>query len=117
MYHKVERLLELIAFFKNPAFISENEYRLAYVDNPEVVGMFGLKNTAKAFRVARGKIIPHVSSIDVLPSEDRHFPLEIEVIVLGPESDDLLERGLREFLESQDLLTVKVRRSVVPPNP
>lgn len=117
VYQKVERLLELIVFFKDPAFRSEHEYRLAYIDNPEVVTMFGLTKTEKAFRVAKGKIIPYVSSVDVLPSKVRNFPLEIEEIVLGPESDDLLERGVREFLDAQDMTAVKVRRSAVPLRP
>lgn len=114
MYDKIESLLNLIAFFKDAGFKSENEYRLAYIDIPRVAQHFGLGKTEKSFRVAKGRIIPYVSSINVLPSKIRNFPLEIEEVVLGPERDELLERGVREFLDSQDLTNVPVRLSAVP---
>jgi hypothetical protein len=102
-YHRVEGLVELLVFFKDPAFQSENEYRLAYVDNPYLVERTGLVRTAKSFRVARGRVVPYVSSLDILPfggrSKGKDFPLEFSEVILGPGSDDILERGIREFLE------------------
>lgn len=61
-----------------------------------------------------GRIIPYVASTEVLQSEHRQFPLEISEVVLGPESDELLEQGVREFLDENGLSEVKVRRSLVP---
>lgn len=117
VYHKVERLLELIAFFKDPAFKSENEYRLVYIDNPEVLESVGLQRPLKSFRISKGRILPYVPSTDILPSENRKFELEITEIVLGPECDELLERGVREFLDAKGLANVKSRRSLVPLRP
>ena len=114
VYHKVERLLELIAFFKDPAFKSENEYRLVYIDNPEVLESVGLQRPPKSFRISNGRIVPYVSSTDILPSKDRKFELEISEVVLGPECDELLERGVREFLDEKGLANVITRRSIVP---
>ncbi len=117
LYEKVGRFLELIAFFKDPAFRSEREYRLTFVEDPEVVALFGHKGTEKSFRITKGRLRPYVSSLAVLPSEHRRFPLEIEEVVLGPEGDELLERGTREFLDANGMTTIPVRRSTVPLRP
>lgn len=114
LYHKSDRLLELAVFFKDPAFRSENEYRLAYIDYPDVLGSLGLKSPPKSFKVSKGRIVPYVPSTDVLRSAHRQFPLEISEVILGPESDELLERGVCEFLNERGLSKVVVRRSLVP---
>lgn len=113
-YHGAERLLELLVFFKEPAFRSENEVRLAFVDNPQLFDSFKLPRLEKSFRVSRGRIVPYVASVDVLPSRHREFKLEISEVVLGPESDELLKRGIREFLDANGWDNVTVRRSAVP---
>lgn len=113
LYETSENMLELISFFKDPAFRSENEIRLAYIDRPEFTERFFGK-TAKSFRVAKGRIVPYISSRDILPSRDRNFELEFAHVVLGPECDSMLERGMREFLDSQGLAEVEIRRSAVP---
>ncbi|TXT36351.1 MAG: hypothetical protein FD135_4348, partial [Comamonadaceae bacterium] len=109
VYHKSDRLLELAVFFKDPAFRSENEYRLVYIDYPDVLNSFGVESPPRSFRVARGRIVPYVPSTEVLKSEHRSFPLEISEVVLGPESDELLEQGVREFLHENGLPDVEVR--------
>lgn len=114
VYHKLDRLLELAVFFKDPAFQAENEYRLTYIDMPETFEPMGIKSPARSFRAARGKLIPYVPSTQVLLSKHRDFPLEISDVVLGPESDELLEQGVREFLDENGLKQVPVRRSLVP---
>ncbi len=113
-YHRPDRLLELAIFLKDPAFRSENEYRMAYVDNPDILCHLGLESPPRLFRVAGGRIVPYVPSSEVLKSKTRQFPLEISEIVLGPESDELLEQGVREFLSENGLSSVHVRRSLVP---
>ena len=117
VYHKVERLLDVIAFFKDPAFSSENEYRLAYIENPEVLESLGLERPPKSFRISKGRIVPYVASVDVLPSEHRSYELKIAEVVIGPESDELLERGVREYLHAKGIGSVTVRRSAVPLRP
>jgi hypothetical protein len=114
VYNKADRIIELIVFFKDPAFKSEKEYRLAYVDNHETLEALGIRSPPKSFRVSRGKIVPYVASTDVLPSEGPDLALEIKEIVVGPEADNLLERGIREFLDSEGLSNVSIRRSTVP---
>lgn len=114
IYHKSDRLLELAVFFKDPAFRTENEYRLVYIDYPDLLCSLGIESPPRSFRAARGRIVPYVPSTDVLRSKHRDFALEISEVVLGPESDELLEQGLREFLVENDLASVSVRRSLVP---
>jgi hypothetical protein len=114
IYHKTDRLLELVTFFKDPAFQSENEYRLAYIDYPEVLSSFGIESPPKSFKVSNGKIVPYVPSTDILQSKETDFPLNISEIVIGPESDELLEQGIKEFLSAKGVSNVTVRRSLVP---
>jgi hypothetical protein len=114
VYHKSDRLLELAVFFKDPAFRSENEYRLVYIDYPDVLSSLGMESPPRSFRAARNRIVPYVPSTDVLRSKHRDFALEISEVVLGPESDELLEQGVREFLMENGLANVTVRRSLVP---
>jgi hypothetical protein len=55
-----------------------------------------------------------VASDELFPITNQHRPLEIEEVILGPETDELFERGIREFLDSCELADVSVRRSRVP---
>lgn len=114
VYHKTDRLIELVAFFKDPAFRSEKEYRLAYIENPQILESLGIEAPTKRFRVNRTKILPYIVSSEIEPSSANTRPLAIKEVVLGPETDDLLERGVRELLQSESLGEVIVRRSTVP---
>jgi hypothetical protein len=114
VYHKVDRLVELIAFFKDPAFASEQEYRLAFIEHPDLMSSFGHKNSAKRFRVSRGRIIPYVLSNELEPILPNSRALAMREVVLGPESDSTLERGIREFLIEHNMGEVEVKRSRVP---
>lgn len=113
-YFRPEQLLEIIAFFKDPGFASEREVRLAYVDNPEIFQGLGFARLPKSFRVSRGHILPYVSSTQVLNSAKRNFPLKFSEVILGPDTDDLLTRGVREFLDEMGLQEVPLRRSSIP---
>jgi hypothetical protein len=114
IYHRVDRLIELVAFFKDPAFRTEREYRLVYIEYAEALRALELQPPPKRFRVSRSKLLPYVASDELFPLPGDQRPLEIEEIVVGPETDELLERGVREFLASQSLDEVSVRRSTVP---
>lgn len=108
------RLMELGVFFKDSAFASENEYRLAYIDYPDVLNSLGMSSPPRSFRTNGEKIIPYVPSTEILPSEHRDFPLKISNVVLGPEVDELLEHGVRALLNENGLGDVAVDRSRVP---
>jgi hypothetical protein len=114
VYHRTDRLVELAAFFKDPAFRTEQEYRLAYIESPEVLSGLKLPPPPKRFRVYKSKLLPYVASDELFAGRYERRPLEIREVVLGPETDELLERGVREFLASSGLPGVVVRRSTVP---
>lgn len=114
VYHRIDRLVELAAFFKDPAFQTEREYRLAYIEYPEMLRALRLTPPLKRFRLSKSKLFPYVVSDELFPRKDLCRPLDIHEVVLGPESDELLERGVREFLASSEMRHVKVRRSTVP---
>lgn len=113
-YLRPEQLIEIIAFFKDQSFASEREVRLAYVDNPELYSQLGFKPLPKSFRVSGGRLLPYVSSKQVLKSEIRNFQLEFSEVVIGPGGDELLARGVREFLDAQGLGSIPIHRSKVP---
>jgi hypothetical protein len=113
-YHKIDRLLELVAYFKDPAFAAEQEYRLAFIEHPDLMPSFGHKKSKKRFRVSRGRIVPYVLSNELEPIMPDGRKLELREVILGPESDAILERGVREFLEEFNMTDVEVKRSRVP---
>ncbi|EWS53016.1 DUF2971 domain-containing protein [Methylibium sp. T29] len=113
-YYKIDRLIELIAFFKDPAFEQEQEYRLAFIEHPDLMPSLGHKSSAKRFRVGRGRIIPYVLSNELEPVLPDGRALALREVVLGPEADATLERGIREFLAESNMSEVKVKLSRVP---
>lgn len=114
LYFRGNLFLEVATFLKNPAFKSESEYRLAYINDPEVLSAFNFSTPPKSFRVSEGKIVPYIPSTDISFSGRQDFPLEILEIVIGPENDELLEQGVRALLSEYGLDDVVVRRSLVP---
>jgi hypothetical protein len=114
VYQKIDRLVELIAFFKDPAFVSEQEYRLAFIEHPDLMPSLGHKSSTKRFRVSRGRIVPYVLSNELEPVMPDGRKLRLREVVLGPESDSTLERGIREFLAELKMTDIVVRRSRVP---
>ena len=113
LYHKLERLIELIVFFKDSAFYTEREFRLAYIENPEMLQILE-KALPKKFRITNSKIIPYISSEQLFLGFNEQHPLVIREVVLGPETSDLLERGLKEFLDFHAMNDVAIRRSAIP---
>lgn len=115
VYHRFGQVLELVSFFKAPSFRDEREYRLVYVEHPELFedGTFG-ERPPKHFRVKGGRIYSHIVSSEMFPFPDHKWPLGICEVVLGPESDDLMELGVREFLDENGLQDVPIIRSQIP---
>mgnify|MGYP000857394694 CR=1 FL=1 len=114
VYQKTDRLIELVAFFKDPAFVEEQEYRLAFIEHPDLMPSLGHKCTDKRFRVTRGRIIPYVLSNELEPILPSGRDLEIKEVVLGPGCDTTLNRGVREFLNESNLSEVEVKSSSAP---
>jgi len=116
-YYKIDRLFDLISFFKNPAFKFEEEYRLIHIEDKKIYEDFGLQIAPKHFRSANGKIIPYTISTEILTNPDRNYPFVIKEIILAPGSDSLLEHGVRDFLDSNGLTSVAIHRSKTPFRP
>jgi len=114
VYHKTSQLVELLSFFKDSSFRDERELRAVFVEDSSVIESLGLKKPKNHFRVSNGHIIPYVSSSEIYPLAGYERPLEIAEVVLGPSSDEMLERGVRELLLAHDMKDVPIRRSHVP---
>lgn len=118
VYHRFEQVLELVAFFKDCSFRDEQEFRLAYVEHPELFN--GPLTTLfvpppKRFRVKGNRLLPHIASSDLFPLHNgEKRELGICEIVLGPEADDLLTHGIREFLDAKGMEKIPVTHSKIP---
>ena len=121
VYHRTEQLLELVAFFKDMPFQNEQEFRLAYLEHPQFIDR-GLESPPIRFRQKGNRLIPYISSSDLcsLTIDERRETnretgeLGICEIVLGPEEDDLVARGIREFLDSNGMDEIPINRSNIP---
>jgi len=115
VYHRLEQVLELIAFLKDSSFRVEQEFRLVYVEHPQLFERGYLEPPPKRFRVKGNRLLPYVVSSELFPLPDgQRKELGICEIVLGPEADDLLTRGIREFLDANGMEKVPITRSNVP---
>jgi hypothetical protein len=102
-------IFKYLAFVKDDAFRSENEYRLAFcfvdeMDNSEI----NSENVKKVFVNKNGIIYPYM--------EFQKFPFDkiVEEIMISPyNKSELAEIGLREFLFANQLENVKIKRSEI----
>ena len=100
-------IFKYLAFTKDEAFCSENEYRLGFcfvdeMDNSEI----NRENAKKVFMNKNGTIYPYM--------EFQNFPFDkiVEDIMISPyNKSELAEIGLREFLYANKLENVKIKKS------
>lgn len=94
-----DRLLDLVAFFKNHGFADEREVRMVHAENPRFSEEFALKLAPERFRVSNGLIVPYVTTKDI---HDRHpETLPITEVVIGPGSQaEPLRAGVLRALQA-----------------
>ena len=116
IYERTINFLRIIAFFKDPSFSSENEFRLAFIDDQKSRESLEIPSPSKKFRISNNRIIPYVSTLMLNKDIDQNHlsNLEITEVVLGPSNDQLLEQGIREFLDEMHLNHVPIRKSNIP---
>lgn len=114
LYHEKNQFVELASIFKDSSFRDEHEYRAVLIEHSRLTESVGLKKPKKHFRHTNGHIIPYVSSNEIYPLDGQKSTLEFEEIVLGPNSDEMLERGIREMLVDHGMGGVSIKRSKVP---
>lgn len=89
-------------FFKDPAFKSEEEYRIAYMNTS------GNMHPAVRFRAQNGVIIPYIA----VDFEER---LPISHITIGPKNNiDIAKRGMEHYLKSNgfNMKDISISKSV-----
>jgi len=79
-----------------------------------VIKSSGLERPKKRYRSNRSHIIPYLTSDSIHPIEGFEKPLVASEIALGPNSDDLLEKGVREFVNELGFTDLEIRRSGIP---
>jgi hypothetical protein len=115
VYHQFEQILEMVAFFKDRSFKDEQEYRLVYIEHSQLFKNDFLDRPPKRFRIKGNRLLPYVVSSELFPMLNSD-PRELGIceIVLGPETDELLARGIREFLDANGMEKISLKASKVP---
>lgn len=114
VYHRINQLVELIAFFKDTSFMDEREYRGVYIEDQSIIDSLGLDKPKKNFRATKNLIVPYINSNNIHPLNGHENPLIIDDIILGPSCDNMLERGIREFISELGLNEVNIKKSNIP---
>lgn len=114
LYERTGRLVELLCFYKNNGFEDEKEYRVVHIEDMNVIGSFNLERPKKRYRSNKSHIIPYITSDGIHPIKGSERPLVASEIVLGPSCDDLLEKGVREFVGELGFSDIEIRRSTIP---
>ena len=111
-----DRLVDLTAFFKDPAFADERELRMVHVENPRVFESLSIEQAPHRFRASERLLVPYVTTRDV--ARDYPDKLSLEEVVIGPcPHAEVLQRGVKELLSTRGYGSVQVRRSIVPLRP
>lgn len=87
-YDDSDRLLDLIAFFKNSGFADEREMRMVHTENPRFE-RFGLKHAPEKFRVSNSLIVPYVTTRDLTDEHPERLPIVRVVVGPGPKAESL----------------------------
>ena len=100
-------IFKYLAFVKDEAFRSENEYRLGFcfVDKMDI-SEINKENAKKVFMNKNGVLYPYM--------EFQNFPFDkiVEEIMISPyNKSELAEIGLKEFLRANKLEHVKIAKS------
>lgn len=109
-----DRLLDVTAFFKHPAFADEREFRIVHVESPAMLQSPSYKQAPHRFRQSGGVLVPYVTTRDLA---ENHYPdkIPLEKVVIGPSPHaEVLQRGVEELLSTHGYDTVQVRRSTAP---
>jgi hypothetical protein len=107
-------MIELISFFKDSSFQDEREYRAVFIGDKNQNVFRHLKKIKKHFNPSSRHIKPYVNSSEIYPLPRHGNSLEIAEFVLGPSSDEMLERGVHEFLLEHGVNNIPIRQSRVP---
>lgn len=92
-----DRLLDLIAFFKNSGFSDERELRMVYTESATTWRDFGISPTEDRFRVSNGLVVPYVTTRDIYSDHPKRLPVREVVVGPGPKSVEL-KRGVERAL-------------------
>lgn len=110
-YDNTARLLDLVAFFKNPGFADEREIRMVYSDNEATWKNFGLERPVDRFRSSGDAVVPYIATSDAYENRPERLPLT--EVVIGPiPNADTLRQGVERALKAHGY-DVPVRHSGV----
>ena len=94
---------DIAIVYKNPAFSEEQEQRLIYTPDNDIVTSENIEISEKKYRVSNGQIVPYFE----LAFKDY---IQIDSITLGSKCK-LKEDDLEEFLKLYDFKSVKIEYS------
>lgn len=94
-----DRLLDLVAFFKNAGFADEREIRMVHSENAAWVDGLGVAPAPERFRASNGLIVPYVTTRDLHRDHPDRLPLREVVIGPGPKAQSLVS-GVQRVLSA-----------------
>lgn len=97
-FENVDRLLDVVAFFKNAGFADERELRMVHTENSNVLGILGMDPFPERFRVSGGLIVPYVTTKDLATDSPDALPITEVVIGPGANAERLLHGVQRALL-------------------
>ncbi len=116
----VSHLLQIVAFFKHPAFSDEREVRIMYSEPLEILDKFGQEVARRQFRTSGGLIAPFTDTSDMARQSSTDAgeispKLPLKSVVIGPVAQaGALARGMRDLLSAQGYHDVEVSLSETP---
>ena len=96
-YDDTDRLLDLIAFFKNSGFADEREIRMVHTENSCISESFGRDPSPEKFRASGELIVPYLTTKDLTDSHPDQLPIVKVVVGPGPKAEYLVN-GVKRAL-------------------
>lgn len=92
-----DRLLDLVAFFKNHGFSDEREIRMVHTESPRMAERLPHALAPERFRASNGLIVPYVTTRDLHEKHPERLPIREVVIGPGPKAGTLMS-GVKRAL-------------------
>lgn len=97
-FDNVDRLLDVVAFFKNAGFADERELRMVHTENSDLFEKFHRLPVRERFRVSGDLIVPYVTTKDLATQSPDVLPITEVVIGPSPNARRLLHGVQRALL-------------------
>lgn len=111
----IDKIISYAAFFKEPSFKCEEEYRIAFFVTDRNKMSRNSRNPKIKFRTKDNMIIPYIDIDFKLGSDGDMTVMPLKSITIGPKNNsDIADSGLKYFLSNLGFKNVSIIKSKVP---